>query len=485
MIAGATLLLGGCKVGPDFVAPAPPPPAAGYGTAPARAILGEGEIGGPGGRWWQAFGSPQIDVLVDQALANNQSLAESRATLERARARIAEVAGRRLPQVDANARVEHEKFNLQTFGFDPSTLGGGGFGNPEIDLYTLGGGVSWDLDLFGKNARGLEQARADTEAQAHQTAAAHLTIAGRVVIQALTIAAINARIDAVHKLIDGSGNNVRLTDARRRGGEGTLVEVLSAQSQLAEDRALLPALDQSRTEARNMLAVLVGVSPAELGPTDFSLAKLTLPAQVPVALPSVLVRRRPDILAAEAQLHSATAAVGMATAELYPDVSIGASVTQATRHIDSLFSPNYRAFDIFGGLTAPIFHGGTLKARKRGAEAAARAAAAHYKQTVLESFGQVANLLAALDNDARAVAATREAANIADRSLVLSRKSYQIGNTGVLQVIEASHASERAVLAQADALGQQALDIARLMVATAGGWTAPTDAPPATTPPPR
>ncbi|MET0364706.1 MAG: efflux transporter outer membrane subunit, partial [Sphingobium sp.] len=397
----ALMLLAGCTtVGPDFERPAAPV-SDGYaaaGKAPRgapSATPGEGpQIG-----WWKAFGSAELDALVDRAMANNQSLAASNATLARARTRIEAVAGKRLPQVDGNARIEHQQVNLQAFGFDPASFGGGSVGNPEFDLYTVGGGVSYDLDLFGGNRRSLEQSVAQAEAQLHQTQAAHLTVAGRVVQQVLTIAAISERLSTARALVVEDQRNVRLTEARRRAGAGTLVEVLSAQGQLAGDQADLPQMEQQLAEARNMLAILVGVSPLELGPTDFAFASFALPREIPVTIPSLLVAKRPDILQAEADLHAATAAIGVATARLYPDITLGASITQAAQAPGDILGGNYRGFDIFAGLTAPIFHGGTLKANKRGAQAAAEASAATYRQTVLEAFGQVSNLLAALGND--------------------------------------------------------------------------------------
>jgi len=465
LLAMASLALAGCKVGPDFTAAPPPPPTAGYGADGAgRALLATA----PAPRWWEGFGSADLNRLVEQALAGNQSLAASNATLEAARQRIRAVAGRRLPQIDGQVRVERELFNLAAFGFDASTIPGG---NPEISLYTLGGGVNYDLDLFGRNARALERARAEAEAQGWQTAAAHLTIAGRVVIQVLTIAAIEDRLAALRELVEASERNVKLTDARRIGGEGTMVEVLSAQATLAEDRVAIPGLEQQLAEARAMLAVLTGVSPAELPVTRFNLASFRLPAQVPVALPSALVHTRPDILSAEARLHAATAAVGVATASLYPNMTLGAAGSTQTPALPGLFGADFLGFDAFGNLALPIFHGGTLKANKRAAEAEARAAAATYRQTVLEAFGQVSALLSALDTDARTLAAAREAAAITAKSLDLSRRSYQIGNSGVLQVLEATRANERARLAVVDAQARQALDVARLHAATAGGWS--------------
>lgn len=463
------VLIGACTMGPDFQTPAPPAPEAGYADDGGDlAKLGEG----PDVRWWNDFGSDELNTLVSRALESNHSLAASKATLEAAQERINAVAGKRLPQIDANARVDYQQVNLAAFGI-AQRLGGTSIGNPEFDLYTVGGGVSYDLDLFGRNKRALEQAVAEAEAQQRETEAAHLVIAGRVVAQVLAIAALNDRIATERALLAEDERNVSLTEARRRAGAGTLVEVLSAQGQLASDRTSLPVLEQQLAEGRAMLAVLLGISPAELGSTSFSLDQFALPGEVPVALPSNLVHKRPDILEAEAHLHAATAAVGVKTAELYPDVTIGATITQSTTQADKITSSRFNAFDIFAGVTAPIFHGGTLRANKRGAEANARSAFETYKQTVLEAFGQVSNLLSALDTDGRALAAQEEAARIAERSLHLSRRSFQVGNSGILQVLDASRTYQRAKLAVVEARARQYQNVARLYVATAGGWTGP------------
>lgn len=455
-----------CKtVGPDFAAPASPPPQAGYAsTGAGRASLGNG----PDLRWWTAFASPQLDALVDTALAHNHSLVASMATLQRAREHIRAISGRSKPQADAKGRAEYEQFNLSSFGLDS---GLGSLGNPDFDLYTLGAGVSYDLDLFGKNRRMLEQAVAEAEAQQRQVEAAHLLIAGRVTLQVLAIAALNDRIQTEQALLTEDERNVALTQARQRAGVGTLVEVLSAQGQGAADRTNLPLLQQQLAEARSMLAVLTGVSPAELGSTIFSLDRLALPASVPVSLPSELVHKRPDIREAEARLHAATAGIGVATARLYPDISIGATLTQTTSSPGKIFSTNSTGFDIFAGIMAPIFDGGTRKAERRGAEAAAKASAETYQQVVLEAFGQVSTLLSALGNDQDALQAQGHSAEIADRSLYLSRRSFQVGNSGILQVLDASRAYQKAKLALLEARSRQYLNVARLVMATAGGWT--------------
>lgn len=470
-VALSLVLLTGCTVGPDFKRPSTPATSNSYtASADPAAMPAQAPRPKPGAdpdpAWWQAFGSQTLDDLVTEALAHNQNLAASNATLTRAREGIAAVAGRRLPQVDAGARIEHEKVNLASFGIESSSLGRRG--NPELDLYTVGGGVTFDPDLFGRLRRELEQAGAEAEAQQHQTEAAHLTIAGRVVIQVLTIAAIRDQLAASLLVISEDERNLDLSEKQHRAGETSLVEVLSAQSQLAQDRTGLPQLYQQLAEARHMLAILIGIPPSELGATDFSLAQFSLPREIPVALPSELVHRRPDILSAESELHAAVAVVGIATANLYPNISVGASITQAASHPEDVFKGAFGGFDIFGGLTAPLFHGGTLQAEKRAAIANARAAEAIYRQTVLEAFGQVADLLLALQNDAGSIAAQDTAVGVAARSLLLSRRSFEVGNSGILQVLDSSRSYQRAKLALVEAQQRQFLNVSRLYVATAG-----------------
>jgi NodT family efflux transporter outer membrane factor (OMF) lipoprotein len=467
-------MLAGCTVGPNFQRPAAPSGAAYLSPAESAPVQDSGPVAvpgeGPSARWWTAFGSPALDALVDQAIAHNASLEASNATLAAAREQIVAARGRQLPQVDANARIEHQQVNLAAFGFEQPG------GNPEFDLYSIGGGVSYDLDVFGGNRRRTEQAAAQAETQLRQTQAAHLTIAGQVVNQVLLIAAVRARIATAQALLQEDQRNVELTQRRRQAGEGTLLEVLNAQSQYQNDRGDIPQLDQQLAEARHLLATLTGVSPADLGTTDFDLDRLTLPAQVPVTLPSGLVHKRPDILQAEAQLHVATANVGIATAQLYPDITLGATITQGAPNVGDMLKSAFRGFDIFGGLTAPIFHGGTLKAERRAALDQARAADATYRQTVLDAFRQVADLLQAIDSDTRSVANQQEAVSVAQRSLALSRRSFQVGNSGILQVLESERLYQRAASNLVEARARQFLNVGRLYVATAGGWTGPAPA---------
>ena len=476
----AAVSLAGCTVGPNFRPPAAPSatgylPPAETGSSPKTAgLAGGGAVATTGTsseRWWTAYGSAELDALVDRALADNPSLQASNATLRRARADLAAVRGTALPQVDANTRVEREEVNLASFGFSGGNVAGFPSSNPEFNLYSVGGGVSYDLDLFGGRRRSIEQAGAAAQAQFRQTEAAHFTIAGRVVLAAITIATIRARIANAESLIAEDQRNVDLTDRKRRGGEGTMVEVLTARSQLTADVGELPPLRQSLSEAKHMLAVLVGETPDGFVAPDFDLRTLTLPATIPVSLPSELVHRRPDILQAEADAHAATAAIGVATARLYPDITLAATLSQAAPAAGNIFRNAFRGYDIFAGLMTPIFHGGTLTAQKQAAIAQARAADATYQSVVLDAFGQVADLLTALDHDRSRIADEQQAIDVTTAALTLSRRSFEVGNSGVLDILDAERIRQRALLGLVEARAQQYRDTARLFVATAGNWT--------------
>lgn len=294
--------------------------------------------------------------------------------------------------------------------------------------------------------------------------------------QILLIAAIRAQIETADALLSDDLHNLELTQKRRQGAEGTIIEVLNAQSQYTADRADLPGLRQQLAEARHLLATLMGVSPGDLGATNVDLRRLTLPTKVPVALPSELVHRRPDILQAEAKLHAATASIGVATARLYPRPTIGAIASKGAPALGDFVKDAFRGFDIFGGLAAPIFHGGSLKAQRTATINRARASEASYQQSVLTAFGQVADLMTALDADARSIAAQADSVSVADRSRRLSRRSFEWGNSGIIQVLETERLYQRSNNGLVVARERQLLNVSRLYVATAGGWSdAPTD----------
>ncbi len=328
----AALLLAGCAVGPDFVQPAPPTvpaytssamPAAltpGSGEADQRIASGQTITAG----WWQLFHSAPLDAVLSEAIAGNQTLAAANATLAQAQEAVNQARAAFYPQIDLaiSARRDQTTSLRSTSG----RSGGGGGGSTMVsNLYSLGPSISYAPDVFGLTRRQVEQEQALAQSQAYQLAAAYLTLTGSAVSQAINIASARLQIKATEDIIAEDEQNLALVRAKFQAGKAARTDVLIAESQLANDRTLLPPLSQQLSVARHALAVLSGKFPQQSGAMDFDLAAFTLPGELPLSLPSQLVRQRPDILAAEANLHAASAAVGVATAQLYPTVTLSAS----------------------------------------------------------------------------------------------------------------------------------------------------------------
>ena len=405
----AMALLAGCTVGPDFERPSAPDtksytPAVtqdlsspGGHEAQQRLAVGEKVTG----EWWDMFHAPRLSAVLKEALANNQTLAAARATLAAAREQYNQAKGAFLPQVDFAASAVRERSSLLSLGVNQ--LG------PIDNDFSIGPNVTYALDIFGLNRRKAEQEDAIAEYQGYQLDGAYLTLTGNAVRQAVAIALSRAQIAAVEAIIREDQQTLDLVRREFAVRNKTVADVEAARTQLATDRALLPPLRQQLGVANDALAILVGKAPGDWTPPAFELAEFSLPQDLPLTVPSALVRQRPDILAAEADLHAASAAIGVATAQLYPNITLSASLTQEALKTATLFTPAGMAWAIGGGLTAPIFHGGALQAQKRGAEDYFQSAFASYRQTVLQSFGQVADTLQALDHDAQLLADEAEA----------------------------------------------------------------------------
>ena len=479
----SALALGACTtVGPDYKAPDGPSGPAANGYAMAGDAQGSGVRLSPearaAGPWWQAFGSPELDAAIRQGLAGSPTLAEAGATLERSEAQFAAARGRQLPQVDANASAQRQQINLAAFGFT-GFPGVGAIKNPLINLYQVGGSVSYDLDIFGGKKRASEKAAAQAEAAAHQADAAYLTLSGNMAMQAMKIAGLRAQNTEVKAIVS---DDQRVIDMVRRaeaaGGEAHSA-LSGGVAQLAEDQALLPPLLRDLDMARHQMALLAGKSPAEWTAPDFELEKLTAPAETPVSLPSTLVRRRPDILAAEADLHAATAAVGVAVAAQYPDVRLSANLTQEATRLGDVFQANSAAWDVLGGVSAPVFHGGALKAQRQAAEAAARIALARYHQTVLRAFVQVSDVLSDLGADDQSITSLKLVVQAADQAARDAQNALRLGGGPMVDVVTAQRNLSRARRALVQAQGQRMVDLVALYAATASDWRTAEAAPPA------
>jgi NodT family efflux transporter outer membrane factor (OMF) lipoprotein len=466
-LAAAGLLLSACAaVGPDFTPPSAPAGAAASGYAmPGDPVGPDTPIGAsaPAGPWWMAFGSPELDAVIRLALADSPTVAEARATLERYQAEARAVRGAQLPQIDAASSAGRERINTQVFGFS-------GFLSPTDNLYAVGGTVSYDLDLFGGRRRATEAATARAERAAREGDAAYLALSGNVALQAIEVAGLRARRGAAQAVVDDDRRTLEMVRrAARAGGEATSA-ITAATAQLAEDEAVVPPLERRLAAARHRLAILAGKAPAAWTAPDFDLAALSHAGPVPVELPAALVRRRPDILAAEAELHEATAAIGVAVANQYPNLQISAGLTQTSLKPGKLFDYSSSGWSLMTGATAPIFHGGTLKAQRRAAEAEARAAMARYEAAVLRAFAQVSDALAALATDERQVEALARAEAAAATRLEETRAAYRLGGGVLLAVVDAQRQLSRARMALAEARAQRYADLVRLYAATAAGW---------------
>jgi NodT family efflux transporter outer membrane factor (OMF) lipoprotein len=464
----SALLVSACTVGPDFKSP--PPPAistyAAKGDAPApedqRVALGK-KIEGD---WWDGFKSPSLNDVIAQALAGNEDAEAAKDRMAEAEEEVNAAEGALLPQVSLGATAGYQKYGKALFG--PLN-----FNIPPFAYYTVGPTVSFPLDIFGGQKRTVEQRKALLEYQHFELDAAYQSLVAHVAAEALSLASARAELDTLNAIIADDQRNVDLVQSAINGGSGTRVQLVTAQTQLVADRALLPDLKQREAVSRHSLAVLVGKLPAEWSPPEFALNDFTLPDELPVSLPSELVHQRPDIQAAEAQLHAASAAIGVATANLYPNFDLTATITQQALTPGGLFNSVANAYSLAANLTQPVFSGGRLSAEKRAAIDNYKAMLALYRQTLLTAFDDVADRLQALANDAERLHAEEAASQTAAESLDLARKSFQAGNSGILDVIDAERRNAQAQLNYTRAKSQRLMDTAELYLALGGSPITP------------
>jgi len=475
VLALALALTAGCAVGPDFVRPGAPA-VGGYdnGAVPLPAPSGDepaqrfADGAAVAHQWWQAFQSPALDETVMLAVGGSPTLASAKAALAQAEELVVVARAAYLPQVDATLAGSRDHEVSLTGGSSTSRFGTSQSSSLVTNMFSVAALMNWTPDLFGRNRRTVEQQTALAETQRYQLGAAYLTLTSDAVIQALTIATTLAEIQATHDIIAADEHNLELVRVSFEAGLVARTDVLSAESQLAGDRTLLPPLEQQLSVARHALSVIAGKSPGEWTPPDFELDALALPGLLPVTIPSQLIHDRPDILAAEAQLHAASAAIGVATAQLYPSLTISPAWTlQAVATGGPVAAPSILA-GVAGSLTQPLFHGGALQAQRRAAVDAYEAQLGTYRQTVLAAFGQVADVLRALEHDADLLGAERAAVSSSAASLELAQEAYAAGRGTLVQVLDAQRLSAQALLGYARARGQRYLDTVLLFEAMGG-----------------
>jgi NodT family efflux transporter outer membrane factor (OMF) lipoprotein len=464
----ATLaLLGGCAVGPDFHRPGAPE-ADRYTVAPlpAATVVADGQAQRFASGavlpadWWQLFKSAPLDAVVRQAIANNPTLQASEASLTQSQHNLRAGYGVFFPQAGLEADAVRERAAPAGLKTTPTVF----------NLITLSGTISYALDLFGGERRTVEGLQAQTNYQRYLMYAAYMSLSANVVNTSVARAAYRAEVAATEQLIALQKQQLHSTEVQVEAGTTAYSDVISLRSLIAANEAALAPLKQRISQTEDLLATLEGVVPAKATLPDIDLRELSLPLDLPLSLPSDLVRQRPDILASEMQLHAASANVGVATAAMFPSISLGATYGAAGPRLNALSAASGQFWSIGPSATIPIFQGGRLWYGRKAAIDAYQAAQANYRQTVLDAFAQVADSLQALEHDAQALQAQAQAQSAAGEALKLLQVNYRAGLVAYVEVWAADVQFHQASIGYVQALAQRYQDTVALFVALGGGW---------------
>jgi NodT family efflux transporter outer membrane factor (OMF) lipoprotein len=467
------LALAGCAVGPDFERPAPPSVQSYTDTTlPAQTESTAGSAGAAQrfaagqaipAQWWTLFRSEALDGLIRQALADSPTLAAAQATLRQAQENLRAEVGVVSPRVDAGASAERQRFS-------PARIGQPNAPSTVFNLYNASVAVTYTFDVGGGWRRELEAMRAQVDYQDFQLWGAHLALTANIVTGAIREASLRAQRQALEEIEALQQKELDILEQQFRLGGARRTDVLRQRAQLVQTRAALPPVEKELALARHQLAVLAGRFPGQAGLPEFTLDALELPEQLPVSLPSELVRQRPDILAAEALLHQASAQIGVATANLYPRITLSGSYGTLANSAPDLFGAGKGVWSVGASVLQPLFHGGELTARRRAAVAAYDQAAALYRETVLRAFQNVADALRALEIDARTLRLQTEAAAVARHTLELTQKEFRYGATNYLALLDAERQYQQTRISLVQSQAQRYADTAALFQALGGGW---------------
>ena len=464
------LFVAGCMVGPNFKQPAAPPVDhyAGYaattatnaGDSDAQHFVADMQVPA---QWWALFHSPALNQLITQALASNPGMQGARAALRQAQENVAAQKGSYYPSVDAGINTTRQR--------NPSTLSSPLESNANYyTLTTAQVTVSYTPDIFGGNRRAVESLQAQAEAQRFQLEATYLTLTSNVVLAAIQEAGLRAQIAATHDIIDGQTRI--LATVRREFALGQLAEsdVAVQVALLAQVQATLPPLEKQLAQQRDALAALLGTYSSDDIAVHFTLADLQLPHDLPLSIPSQMVRQRPDVRAAEAQWHSANAQVGVAIANRFPKLTLSAGAGSSPTRFNDLFKDATNFWSLGAGVAQPIFEGGSLMHQERAAKAANDQAEAQYRSTVIAAFQNVADTLYAIRSDSDSLAAAQTSANAASKSLAIAQRQLALGDIGEAVLLSAQQTSQQAQIALATAQVGRFADTVALFQALGGGW---------------
>jgi NodT family efflux transporter outer membrane factor (OMF) lipoprotein len=468
-IAAAAALLAGCTVGPNYQPPATPLPPA-FAESQSAQNGSETDLAS----WWRGFDDPELDKLVNRAIAQNLDVETAAARIREARARERAAGAARLPQVDAQASASRQRISQNAIPLPPGAgeANGGSFGLPgsEFDTFRVGFDASWEIDLFGKTRRSVEAAHARTGAATWSRRDAQVIAAAEVADAYLTLRTLQQRIATVETEIARQQRFVRLIGARVRGGLVTGEDLAQQQSQLKTAEAAVPPLKAQADAQVHALGLLTGDAPEALIAELSASAALPEAPIVPAGIPSDLLRRRPDIRAAEEKLHAATADIGVATADLYPKFSLTAAPALVSTALASLLEWGSRSYTTSAALDWPIFNGGRTRANIEATKAVQQQALIAYRKTVLTALKDVEDALGNIDNDRRQIASLADAHGGASRAEQIARERYNGGLVTYSDVLQAQ-ASRISLESQlADARGKLDRDTVALFKALGGGW---------------
>jgi NodT family efflux transporter outer membrane factor (OMF) lipoprotein len=459
----AALALGACAVGPDFHRPAAPHveqyvPGAPPAGSDAERFLDGRELPA---NWWTTFGSPELDALVLEALRANPSVDGAQAALRQALENYKAQLGAFLPTVAVDGDASRNKNAVNVLA---PTLSSGA---PYYNLYTANLSVAYTLDITGANRRAAESLRATAESTRYQLDATYLTIAGNVVVAAIQEAGLEAEVGATEHAIRIARDSLAIMRRQFELGAIARLDVATEETTLAQLEGSLPPLRRQLEVTRHLLAVLLGRLPADT-PAVPALAALTLPAEVPLGVPAELVNRRPDVRAAEAALHAATAADGVAIAALLPQLTLAGNIGSNATTIGNVLKSGTGFWSIGADLSQTLFAGGALVHRKRAADAALDEAGAAYRASVLAAFQNVADALRTVETDAAALEAARRARQSAAESLGIVRRQLELGAVSTLVLTGAEQAYDQASVAELAARSNALADTAALYQALGG-----------------
>jgi NodT family efflux transporter outer membrane factor (OMF) lipoprotein len=481
------LFMTGCAVGPNFQRPeAPPVTQYTHGQTPASTQSAEGlaqqfNMGEQmAADWWRLFNCPQMDELIKKAIAENWNLQAALARLRQSQEILRAGYGVFFPQVEGSFSATRQSVSSSSFGTTSTasaTRGrssASGFGTTStgnvFNFYTATASITYLLDVFGGQRRAVESFAAQTDYQDYTARATYLTLLGNVVNAAIAQAGYRAEIQATEEIIAFEKEQLQITEAQEKAGTVPYSTVLSIRAQLAATEATLPALRQSLSQTEHLLTALVGSLPAEWVPPPLDLEDISLPVELPVTLPSQFVRQRPDILAAEAILHSSSANIGVATAALFPSVTLSGAYGVNNTYLSKLFEKGSKFWSMGVDVATPLLQGGTLWFQREAALQAYQASLADYKQVVVSAFQQVADALRALEHDAENLRAQSESLAVAKEVLALLQKNYQAGLVDYLQLLTADNQYQQARLGYIQARTLRLQDTAALFVSLGGGW---------------